>query len=91
MRVGVLHAEWILGVVSRARARRDAGRGRRGRGLGDPHAVGAGGDEFGDGVGEGAVGGDVEDRVGVFAVLHAAFGEDDGDEVDAGGGEEGDG
>ena len=91
VRIGVLHAERILGVVCRARARRDAGRGRRGWGLGDPHAVGAGGDEFGDGVGEGAVGADVEDWVGVFAVLDAALGEDDGDEVDAGGGEEGDG
>jgi hypothetical protein len=27
---------------------------------------------------------DVEDGVGVFAVVHAAGGEDDGDEVDAG-------
>ena len=33
----------------------------------------------------------MEDGVGVFAVLDAALGEDDGDEVDAGLGEEGDG
>ncbi len=46
--------------------------------------VGFGCDKFGDGVREGGVGADVEDGVGVFAVVHAAGGEDDGNEVDAG-------
>ena len=36
-------------------------------------------------MGECAVGVDVEDGKGIFAVIHAAFGEDDGYEVDAGG------
>ena len=45
-----------------------------------------GGAEFRDGVGEGTEGRDVEDWVGVFAVLDAALGEDYADEVDAGGG-----
>lgn len=48
------------------------------------------GTEFGYGVGQCAEEGDIEDGVGVFAVLDAAFGEDDGDEVDAAGREEGD-
>jgi transcriptional regulator len=39
-------------------------------------------------VGECAVGVDVEDGERVFAVVDAAFREDDGDEVDAGGSEE---
>ena len=34
---------------------------------------------------------EMEDGKRVFAVLDAAFGEDDGDEVDAGAGEEGNG
>jgi hypothetical protein len=42
-------------------------------------------------VGESGEWSDVEDGVRVFAVLHTAFGEDDGDEVDAGVGEERDG
>lgn len=42
------------------------------------------GDEFGDGVGKGGVRVDVKNREGVFAIVHAASGEDDGDEVDAG-------
>jgi hypothetical protein len=45
--------------------------------------VGARGDEFGDGVCERGVGVDVEDGEGVFAVVDAAFGQDDGYEVDA--------
>lgn len=48
----------------------------------------AGRDELGDGVCEGCGGGYVEDRDRVSAVVHAAFGEDDGDEVDAGRAEE---
>ena len=51
--------------------------------------VRAGGDELGDSVGEGGEGVDVEDGEGVLAVGDAAVGEDDGDEVDAGGAEEG--
>lgn len=39
-------------------------------------------------MGEGAVGIDVENWKRVFAVVHAAFGEDDRNEVDAGGSEE---
>lgn len=46
--------------------------------------MGFGCDKFGDSVREGGVGADVEDGVGVFAVVHAAGGEDDGNEVDAG-------
>jgi hypothetical protein len=42
-------------------------------------------------VGECAVGVYVEDGKGVLAVVYAALGEDDGDEVDAGGAEEGQG
>ena len=63
----------------------------RGWGLGDPHALGGGGDEFRDGVGEGGGGVDVEDRDGVLAVVCAALHEDNGDEVGAGGLEEGKG
>lgn len=51
--------------------------------------VGFGCDEFGDCVREGGVGADMKDGVGVFAVVHAAGGECDGDEVDAGVFEEG--
>ncbi len=50
----------------------------------DPDSVRFCSDEFGDGVGERGVGIDVEDWVGIFAVIHAAVGQDDGDEVDAG-------
>jgi hypothetical protein len=53
--------------------------------------VGAGRDELCDRVGECAVGVYVEDGKGVLAVVYAALGEDDGDEVDAGGAEEGQG
>jgi hypothetical protein len=53
--------------------------------------VGAGGDEFGDGMGEGGVGVYVKDREGVFAVIHAAFAEDDAYEMNARGAEEGQG
>ena len=35
-------------------------------------------------MGEGGIGVDVEDWVGVFTVVHTAGGEDDGDEMDAG-------
>jgi hypothetical protein len=35
-------------------------------------------------MGECAVGVDVEDREGVFAIVYAAFGENDGNEVNAG-------
>ena len=63
-------------------ARGDAG-GGRGR-VDDPESVGASGAELRDSVRQGAEGRDMEDGIGVFAVLHAAFGEDDGDEVDAG-------
>ena len=35
------------------------------------------GDEFGNGVRECGIGVDVEDWVGIFAVVHAACGEDD--------------
>lgn len=45
--------------------------------------MGAGGDEFGDGVGESRVRVDVEDGDGVAALFHATFGEDDGDKVHA--------
>ena len=76
-------------VVRGSWARRHAGGGRRC--VDNPHAVRAGGAELGDGVSEGGEGRDVEDGVGVFAVFDAAFREDDGDEVDAGLGEEGDG
>jgi hypothetical protein len=59
----------------------EAGTGRDGAGgrraVDDPHAVGAGCDEFRDGVGEGADGRHVEDGVRVLAVVQAAFGEDD--------------
>ena len=48
-------------------------------------------DEFRDCVCESGVGVYVEDGVGVFAVVHAAGGEDDGDEVDTGVFEEGGG
>jgi len=41
-------------------------------------------DELRNRMREGRVWIDVEDGVGVFAVVHAAGGEDDGDEVDAG-------
>ena len=81
MGVGALQAEG-RDLVGDARTRGHAGGG--GGGVDDPHAVGAGGAEFGDGVGEGAEEGDVEDGVGVLAVRYAAFGEDDADEVDAG-------
>ncbi len=53
--------------------------------------MGFGCDEFGYCVCEGGVGADVEDGVGIFAVVHAAGREDDGDEVDAGVFEEGGG
>ena len=46
--------------------------------------MGARGDEFCHGVGEGRVGGYVENGERVFAVGEAAGGEDDADEVDAG-------
>lgn len=42
-------------------------------------------------MGERAEGVDVKDGEGVLAVVHAALREDDGDEVDAGGAEEGKG
>lgn len=59
-----------------------------GRGLvDDPHAMGAGGDELCDGVGERAEGVDVEDGIGIGTIVDAALGKDDGDEVDAGGAE----
>lgn len=45
--------------------------------------------EFRDGVCEAGVGVDVEDREGVTTVLDAAFRQDDGDEVHAGGLEQG--
>jgi hypothetical protein len=51
--------------------------------------MGAGGDEFGDGMGEGGERIYVEDGERVFAIVDAAFGKDDGNEVDAGGAEEG--
>ena len=72
---------------------REGGRGRgRGRraaahwagGLRDPHAVGFCGDELGNGVGECAAWCDVEDGKGVFTLVHAASGENNGDKVDAG-------
>lgn len=66
----------------RAGTRRHRSR-RRWR-LDDPHAVRTCRAELRDGVREGAEGIYVEDGIGVFAVLDAAFGEDDGDEVDAG-------
>lgn len=43
-----------------------------------------GGDEFSNCMREGAEGRDVEDWVGVFPINDAAFGEDDGDKMDAG-------
>lgn len=59
----------------------EAGAGRDGAGGGwavdYPHAVGAGCDEFRDGVCEGADGRHVEDWIRVLAVVQAAFGEDD--------------
>jgi hypothetical protein len=45
-------------------------------------------DELCNCVGEGAEGIDVEDGEGVFTIVDAAFGEDNRDEVDAGGAEE---
>lgn len=53
--------------------------------------MGAGCDEFGDCVREGGVGVHVEDGERVAALVHAAFGKDDADEVNAGGAEEGEG
>lgn len=46
--------------------------------------MGLGSNQFGDRVREGGVGIDVKDGVGVLAVVHAACGENDGDEVYAG-------
>lgn len=46
--------------------------------------VGFRSDKFGDGVGEGRIWAHVEDGERVFAVVHAAGGENDGDEVEAG-------
>lgn len=46
--------------------------------------MGAGSDQFCNGVGKSVVGGYVEDGKRVFAFVHAAFGEDNGDEMDAG-------
>lgn len=66
--------------------------GRRGDGYGgrrtvgrvdDPHAVGARGDEFGHRVRERRRLRDVEDGDRVLTVVHAAFRQDHGDEVDA--------
>lgn len=48
----------------------------------------AGRDEFGYGVRECAKGVHVEDGEGVLAIVYAALGEDDGEEVDTGGAEE---
>lgn len=62
-----------------------------GWGLGNPHALGGSRDEFSDGVGEGGGGMDIEDGDRVLAVVCAALHEDDGDEVGAGGLEEGEG
>ena len=63
---------------------RGGGSGAGGGVVDDPHSVGSRGDELGNGVGQGRVRVDVEDWVGILAVVHAARGEDDGDEVDAG-------
>lgn len=43
-----------------------------------------GGDQLSDGVGEGRVRVDIEDRNRVFALLHTAFVQDDRDEVQTG-------
>lgn len=58
------------------------GRGRRRR-IDDPHAVRAGSDEFRDGVREGVERSDMEDGEGIFAVIHATLGKDNGDEMNA--------
>lgn len=58
-------------------------RGCRRRGVDNPHAMGASGDEFGDSVSEGRLGSDVEDGIRILAVVHATLRENDGDEVDA--------
>ena len=42
------------------------------------------GNKFGNCVGEGGVRANVEDGIGVFAIVHAAGGEDNGDKVDTG-------
>lgn len=49
------------------------------------------GDQLGDGVGEGRIWVDVEDRDGVATLFHAALGEDHGDEVHTGGLQQGHG
>ncbi len=59
--------------------------------VNDPHAMGTGCDEFGDGVSEGAGGIHVEDWDGVLPIVHTAFGEYDGDEMYARGAKEGKG
>ena len=92
---GAVRGRWLRGAVvvlledGNVWAERSGGRGGGGSGarsgiIHDPDSVRFCGDEFGDGVGEGRVGVYVEDWVGVFAVVHAAIGENDGDEVDAG-------
>lgn len=47
------------------------------------------GDELGDRVRECTLWCDMEDWIGVFAIVHATFGEDDCKEVNAGGVEQG--
>lgn len=84
---GRLCAEGRSGGLE-AWAWRDGAAGRGG--VDDPHAVGACGAEFCDGVGEGTDWVHVEYGVGVLSVVEAAFGEDNRDEMNAAGAEKGD-